>query len=446
MKTHKTDLSRRQALLSGLFGAGFMGLRSLATGLPLAFFLRPNTAMSEETCVAAANAQYLVLSTSGNGDPLNANVPGAYLLPGIAHPLDATMAKTNFKLGAQTVTAALPWSTLPAHLMGQTCFFHHTTLTNNHSNQNKVMRLMGGTKRQEMFSSLYAKNLAACLGTVQHEPITVGANGSGELLSYEGRTLPKLSPSGLKDVLTSPVGPLTNLQKLRDDDLNRLNALFKETGNSAQRGFLDRLAQSQTEVRSLSQALLQGLSEITGDDQNNQVLAAALLIKMKVAPVVSVHLSFGGDNHGDTGLVNEAKFTNASVETIKALFAKLAELGLEDKVTFAAMNVFGRTLSPKGGDLNAPTGRDHLANHHCTLMIGKGLKPSVIGGIMAKGTDFTATGIDSVTGAANPTGGDVPFADTLNAVGKTLGKALGVPDAALQDGITGGIVVPAALA
>ena len=47
-------LNRRQALLSLLFGAGFVGLRSLATGLPTAFFLNPRKAMASDASACAA--------------------------------------------------------------------------------------------------------------------------------------------------------------------------------------------------------------------------------------------------------------------------------------------------------------------------------------------------------------------------------------------------------
>ena len=204
------DFSRRQALLQGLFGTGMLGLRALATGLPAAFLAKPFAALAEEAC-NPARAQYLVLCTSGSGDPLNANVPGTYTYPTIGHSLDPTMAKTPLRLGALSYDAAKPWADMPQAVLDRTTFFHHTTLTNNHANQSKVMRLMGAVRRQEMLVSMYAKSLSTCLGTVQHEPVTVGASGSGELLSYEGRTLPKLSPSGLRTVLARPTGLLGDL-------------------------------------------------------------------------------------------------------------------------------------------------------------------------------------------------------------------------------------------
>jgi hypothetical protein len=367
-------------------------------------------------------------------------VPGTYAFPDIAHSPDPLMAKTSFKLGATTVEAAAPWATLPQNVQDRTSFFHHTTLTNSHGNQPKVMRLMGGTRRQEMMVSFFASQLAPCLGTVQHEPVVVGASGSGEFLSYQGRILPALSPSALRDTLANPAGPLGTLQSLRDKDLDRLNTVFKAHGTNEQRQFLDRLAQTQSEARGISQALLDNLAAITANDANNQVLAAVTLIKMNVTPVVSMHIPFGGDNHTDTDLAGETKQHVAAAATITLLMQKLAELGLQDRVTFAAMNVFGRTLAKKG-----TKGRDHLANHHASVLIGKGFRGSVIGGLAPKAGDYAALPIVSSTGAGDAAG-DIRFEETLGALGHTLGTAIGIGPAALKENITIGKPVTAALA
>jgi uncharacterized protein (DUF1501 family) len=252
--------------------------------------------------------------------------------------------------------------------------------------------------------------------------------------------LPALSPSALRDTLANPAGPLGTLQSLRDKDLDRLNAVFKAHGTNEQRAFLDRVAQTQSEARGISQALLDNLAAIKANDPTNQVLAAVTLIKMNVSPVVSMHIPFGGDNHTDTDLVNETTQTVAAAGTITLLMTKLAELGLQDQVTFAAMNVFGRTLAKKG-----TKGRDHLANHHATVLIGKGFKGGVVGGLVPKAGDYAALPIMSATGKGDM-GGDIPFEGTLAAMGKTLGRALGVSPAALDENILTGKPVTSVLA
>jgi hypothetical protein len=80
-------------------------------------------------------------------------------------------------------------------------------------------------------------------------------------------------------------------------------------------------------------------------------------------------------------------------------------------------------------------------------MIGKGLKGGVIGGLGVRvtGGDLSALPIDSRTGRADMKG-DIDFDDTLGAMGKTLGAAAGVDPKVLDDQITSGKIVPAALA
>jgi Protein of unknown function (DUF1501) len=269
---------------------------------------------------------------------------------------------------------------------------------------------------------------------------------SRNLITYAGSVLPTLSPPNLQAVLAAPTGALAQLQAIRDTDVNKLNDLFKSTGNTAQRAILDKYALSQTEARSLSQQLLSDLSLIKGTTRQDENIAAAVLIKMNVAPVVVMNYSFGGDNHGDTGLAGETKETIASTVAIGDLITRLTTYGLQDKVTIAFQNVFGRTLKMDSHSGNAD-GRNHNATHHCSVFIGAGFKGSVIGGVElnSSGNDYRATGIDSASGTSAD-GGDIPYENTLGSAGKTLGMACGVSQAVLDDQITLGMVVPAALA
>lgn len=441
--------TRRQTLLTGLLGAGWLGLRAMATGLPVALLADPRRALADDTtCLDRTRAQFLIWNTLSTGDPLNANAPGSFDHPEIVHCADPVMARTAIKVRGQTFYGARPWAELPQGVLDRAAFIHHATLTNAHPNQPKVMRLMGAIKRQEMLMSLLAKNLQPCLGTVQREPVVIGANGPGEALSYEGRELPIVRPSALRAVLTSPKGPLTDLQKLRDQDLNRINAIFKQHGTPAQRGFLDDMARTQTEARSIAQDLLDSLSAVTSDGPAGQITAAIALIRMNVSPVVSIRIPFGGDNHSDPDLAREAAETVAGVGSIESLMGQLGAAGLADRVTFAGMNVFGRTLTNKHRPVDARgNGRDHFASHHVTVLIGKGVKGGVYGGVGVRmtGADVSALPINSLTGKGDLRG-DISFEDTLAATGKTIGAAVGVDAAVLADQIEAGKPIRAALA
>ncbi len=431
---------RRTFLERTLFGSGYLGLRALASGLPLAALQDPRRALAAgpAACADPAAARYLIVSTSSAGDPLNANVPGTYDFPDIAHAADPRMARTEFLLGETPVAAAQLWSTLPPWVLARTSFFHHATLTNNHPNLPKVLRLMGATNRQEMLPSIFAKHLAPCLGTVQAEPLSTGA---GDILTYEGRGLPGVPPVALRDVLTRPAGPLSDLQGLRDATVDKMYAFAKEHGTAAQRTFIDRLALSRRQAGSLSDDLLNLLDGITSSDSQGQILAAVAMIKMNVAPVIAIRIDFGRDNHNDPDLMRaEVPETEVGVQRIGLLMQTLQQHGLQDRVTFAAYNVFGRTLKKLG-----LAGRDHWGSHHCTVMIGPSIRGGVVGGLEPKAQDYYATGIDAATGRPAPGGGDIPFAETLAGMGKTLGRAVGVPAALLDEQIRGGKVVTSAL-
>src|SRR5580698_6604418 len=119
-------VTRRSALLSTLFGAGYVGLRALATGLPVGFLLNPRKALADPalTCASQSKAQYVIFNTSVNGDPINASVPGTYEDPNIVHSPDPTMAPQSMTIGGQQYQAAAPWAALPASVLANMQFWH----------------------------------------------------------------------------------------------------------------------------------------------------------------------------------------------------------------------------------------------------------------------------------------------------------------------------------
>jgi hypothetical protein len=344
-----------------------------------------------------------------------------------------SMTAGSVTIGGQAWTAAKPWTSLPKETLDRTVFFHHMTGTANHGELGRVLELFGSLRRGQWLPSYFAKNLQTCLSTVQKQPITIG----GEQLSFDGQYLPKLTPTGLKAVLSAPQDLQAKLQTLRDDTLNQLTETLKQNRaqTTAERAYLDNMVLAQSDLRKMIGQVQSDLSTINGDDANNQVTAAALLIKMNVTPVVTIHLPFSGDNHADANFQNEATQTNNSVNAIKSLMSKLKTYGLEDKVTFATLNVFGRQF-------NEQNGRGHNASHSVSLMIGKAFKGAVVGGIVPGGH---AADIDSATGKAAE-GGDVPATDSLASVAKTLGRGLGLTDAQLDDQITSGVAMKSVLA
>ncbi len=160
-------ITRREALLTGLFGAGTVGLRALATGLPAWFIANPSraTAQSLQCAITAKDKlQYLIICVSSNGDPINCNCPGTYLDSNAIHPQQALMAATAVQLGSTSFQAALPWAStanggqIDPAVLARICFFHHMTRSTVHGDQPKVMRRLGATNGGEMMVSFGGDN------------------------------------------------------------------------------------------------------------------------------------------------------------------------------------------------------------------------------------------------------------------------------------------------
>src|SRR5262249_14715075 len=158
-------------------------------------------------------------------------------------------------------------------------------------------------------------------------------------------------------------------------------------------------------------------------------------VQMKVTPVISIHIPFGGDNHRDVALATETAQTVSGVATIASLMQQLAAAGLTDSVTLISLNVFGRTIGPGNTD-----GRQHNPNHQVSITIGKPFRGGVIGGVAPVGADYGALAIDSATGEGLASG-DVSPPDTLPAFGRTMLTAVGVDAGTVASAITGGKVI-----
>jgi hypothetical protein len=435
-------VSRRDTLMSTLFGAGCIGLRALATGLPASLLLDPRKALAAPapTCASSDKAQFVIFATSGSGDPINANAPGTYEDPKIVHSPDPTMAATAMTIGGKSVQAAMPWTTLPAAVLARTCFWHLMTNTPVHPKEPQVLELMGATPRGEMLPSLLAKALAPCLNTIQTQPISIGASGPSEALSFSGTTLPIVPPLALKATLASPAGPLTNLQPLRDQTLNSLYDLYKNGASPAQQAYIDSMVTSQQQIRNVKQDLLNALDSIKDNTADSQMTAAITLIQMNVAPVIAVHIPFGGDNHHDNMLGNETTQSVAGIQTIVNLMAALQSAGLQDKVSFMTLNVFGRTIGP-GND----GGRQHNPNHQVSVTIGKPFKGGIIGAVAPVQNDYGAMNIDPKSGSGVASGG-IKAVDTLAAYGQTMLASVGADPSVITSPSSTGQVVTAALA
>jgi hypothetical protein len=119
---------------------------------------------------------------------------------------------------------------------------------------------------------------------------------------------------------------------------------------------------------------------------------------------------------------------------------QLQAAGLQDRVTFMSLNVFGRTLGPGNTD-----GRQHNLNHQVSITIGKGFKGGVIGGVAPVQNDYGAVNVDPRTGAGS-SGGSIAAIDTLAAFGMTMLASVGADPSAITSPQASGAVIEAALA
>jgi hypothetical protein len=442
--------NRRNVLSTALLGAGYLGLRSLATGIPTAILAKGKRAFADDsmtTCSSTA-AQYTILATSGLGDPLNANAPGTYAATGnkakIAHNQDPLMPATALSLGGTNTTAALPWATtdkggqLTQATLDRMTVWHLATLTPVHPREPDVLSLMGATAPNEMLPSLLSRALAPCLGTIQNQPITLGATSPSEGLSFGGQALPIIPPLALKATLLNPttgtLAGVTSLQSLRDDTLSKINDIYRRTATKAQKAYLDSVLTSQQQIRNIDQNLLDALNGITDNSVASQLTAAVVLIQMNVTPCIAVHIPFGGDNHNDTALATEALQTTSGLGSIAFLMNLLDSMSnakgvLTDQVSFMTLNVFGRTIGPVNTD-----GRQHNPNHQVSVTIGKNFVAGIQGDIDIVGSDYGA--IDS---------GEIVAATSLAQYGQTVLKGCGVSDSVLSTAMRTGSPVQSAL-
>ena len=91
---------------------------------------------------------------------------------------------------------------------------------------------------------------------------------------------------------------------------------------------------------------------------------AAIIAKLRLAPVIMINTNFGGDNHQDAGLLNETNETLAMVAALDGYWQAIHDLNVADDVLFARLDVFGRSPHSDGN------GRNHYGDFVSGLMIG----------------------------------------------------------------------------
>ena len=438
-------LTRRDALLGTLFGAGMIGLRSAASGLPAAFIANPRRALAQvpaEMCSNAAKAQYVIFSTSAQGDPINTNAPGTYIDTNIVHPQDPTMAPKSIMVGGTSWQAATPWSTLGATL-GRTTFFHLMTNTPIHPKEHDVLDAVGrGAERGHVRRDVSVAPREAARALPRHAADAAGIDWRARDDHLRGGGAPDHPTHGARSDARFQQGALGQLQKLRAQTLDTaIMPIYRDGGASpAQLQYIDSLVTSQQQMQGIQQSLLTAITGLKDNSVASQIAAAVALIQMKVSPVLAIHIPFGSDNH-PTRTSRPRRPRRYPAWPRWWPFSRRSP-----RPTSKTKSRFCRsTCSGAPWARTTTAGRNHNGNHQLSLAIGKPFKSAVIGGVAQVAGDYGAVDIDATSGAPTP-GGNIKAIDTMTSFAKSVMTAFGGDPTVISQQITGGAVVPAMIA
>ena len=436
---HDSSISRRTLLRSG---AGLL-LAGLATGLPPAWLRGGIPAAWAST---GRVPTVLILATSSAGDPINSSLPGTGV-PSVLRPNDPVYTETPVVFGDQVHLTPALWERAALSLRERLTVFHHRTDAVAHSEYDAVMKVRGAVKSangsgSESLPAAIAQELAGPLGTVQERPICLGP----ERFAYQGQQLSGLDPSSLSSLFSGGDADLEDVRPLRDAALDAIYADLQLNGTRAQREALDAHVTSREQARELGVQLGDLLAQLEvpnsertayefelDDDPYAQVAAAVALAMLRAAPVVSLHLPWGADNHRDTDLQRELEGSQAGMDILNSLWSRIDVDGVREGVTFGLLNIFGRTLQQN-------TGRQHNPDHNGMLLAGPNVLGGLIGGIDA---DRRCMAFDPTTGQAG-TGGVQP-SESFAAAAATMMAAAGVADDRVAERVPAGVIVPAAV-
>lgn len=409
-------VSRRAALIGGGLGMTTL-IKSLATGLPPAWLTPSGLAYAQ--AMDMSPPQTLIMSTSRSGDPVNINCPGSVGNNRSPNP-NLTYSQADFGRSRQ-VRCASEWGALPQDLRDHLAFVHYEALTAAHPEFIKAMTLHGSVMSPQGNS---ADMLSSALATLyptgickQIEPIPL----SDDPVTFAGQPLQSVKPSRLKELFAEQESSLQDLRGVRDEVLDELYQGLKSSGTRPQRKFLDRYLKSRDQARSIGNELGDLLNELSTDEDTidgaqDQIIAAVALAQLKIAPVINIKIPFGGDNHNDSDLSEEAEETRSGIGHIGNLWERLRASNLQNQVSFAMLNVFGRTF-----ERNSSGGRNHNRYHGVMVAFGANIRGGVYGGAT---NDGRAQNMNPEDGGVVASGG-IQAANGLLAAGSTLALALG---------------------
>ncbi|MEO1582143.1 MAG: hypothetical protein AAFR91_09850 [Pseudomonadota bacterium] len=430
-------MNRRKFLTGST--ASFVGLsvRSLLTGLPPAFFLTGQLRAQD------AGRKFAVIAQSGAGESVNGAGPGSFDSPDFIHPSDSATdltrvidgrtfsaadlgATTDYLGGANPVRISRCFEAL-GPMQDNMAFFHHRTGFGIHPQFQLAQKIDGRLKGddgrgQEELPAAIAQENATALGTLTDRPIVLSGNAT-----FQDAPLGSYSPTSIRELVLSAVSsevPAEMFSATRNYLIDEVYQGTRESGDPNQQRFLDEYVVSQNQATEVAERLLDEVNAIDDDGMASQMKMAAIIIKLRLAPVVVVDYRLSGDNHVGNGMTVEAEHTLNMMADYREFYDFAVSNGVWNDLLYATVSVFGRSMNETGN------GRGHNGSLSTGLLFGGHLTRKVVGGIDAtrpRGFCMPINANDG--GTANP---NVSEDDTFACYAKSVLQAAGVPSPRLD--------------
>jgi hypothetical protein len=456
--------NRRRFLINSLGGTVSLSLASMVTGLPASFLLNRSVYAAEGV---SKKPRFTIFCGSDGGESYNCSGPGSFPMPnqpnsplhkihrvargtrispikmdidGVLYDAKSLSTAAQINPGDPRSMGAQAFLALPESFRKHLVTYWHHTHTGSHGDFSEVLEAFGefkgatGRNGVAQLPEILAYELAEPLGSVMSKPISLAKAGT-----YKANSAALLSnsPGKIKSIFNID-GDSNDFSLMRDTLLDNVYKDVVANGNSEQRKFMDDYAISRNAAVSAGDSLKALLARIVGNPDGdplitltNDFMAALVLVKAKMSPVVTMELYFSRDNHSDELMQQELTLSLTAIKGLK-YFWDVANLeSLADEINLVFFSIFGRTTS-----LNFE-GRNHAPYFTAGFIHNTDLRGMVVGGA---GDGLSSASINPLTGQVDENG-IIRRDNSLSSFGKTILAAAGVSSFRQDERVPHGHVV-----